>query len=123
MTRLWWCMWVLLGTALSVCEVPPEGDLPRSAPAESGATGFIHQTFRGSDGGESKYVVFVPHTYDGTSDAPALLFLHGAGQIGKDGLDQIDGGLGAAIRQREQTFPFITVFPQAQEGELGSRDS
>jgi len=110
-------MWALLGIACAGCEeIPQGGDLPMYVPVESGATGFIHKIYRGPDGVESKYVVFVPHAYDGTSVYPTILFLHGAGQVGKNGLDQIHGGLGESIRKREETFPFITIFPQAQEG-------
>jgi predicted peptidase len=117
MTRLIRCMLALVGIASSGCEdVPQGGNPPLSVPVESRTTGFIHKIYRGPDRVESKYVVFVPHDYDGKSSAPAILFLHGAGQVGKNGLDQIDGGLGEAIRKREQTFPFITIFPQAQEG-------
>ena len=109
MTRLLWCMWALLGIACAGCEeIPQGGDPPISVPVESVATGFNHKTCRGPRGVESKYVVFVPHAYDGTSVYPTILFLHGAGQVGKNGLDQINGGLGESIRKHDQTFPFIT---------------
>ena len=77
-------------------------------------TGFLSRTHRG-DSGESKYVVFVPqHVSDGKS-LPVILFLHGAGQRGDDGRSQLDAGLASAIRARQTTFPFLTVFPQCDD--------
>jgi predicted peptidase len=97
----------------------PEGE--RFPPAQSGdtartdnaRTGFINHTYRDSKGSQSKYVVFIPHAYTRETASPAILFLHGMGQSGNDGLAQAGRGLGEAIRHREQTFPFITIFPQS----------
>jgi predicted peptidase len=75
----------------------------------------VSRFHHGSYGNGSKYVVFVPHDYTGNQPAPAILFLHGLGQSGDDGLIQAGRGLGDAIRSREQTFPFITIFPQSHE--------
>jgi predicted peptidase len=87
-------------------------------------TGFLDQIYQGPDGQESKYVVFVPHSYDGNKVFPVILFLHGAGQTGTDGRLQVRGALGEAIRKQEKTFPFVAVFPQSHEGswQAGSRD-
>src|SRR5262249_34001689 len=64
------------------------------------------------------------HGYDGKKAFPLILFLHGAGQTGTDGRAQVRGALGRAIRKRETTFPFLTVFPQAHKGgwAAGSED-
>src|SRR5262249_43200392 len=68
-----------------------------------------------SDGGEAKYVLFVPHDYKGDKAYPLILFLHGAGETGTDGHKQAEVGLGPAIKKREKNFGFIAVFPQAQK--------
>jgi predicted peptidase len=81
-------------------------------------TGFVKKVLK-SDDGESKYVVFVPKDYDGTKEYPVILFLHGSGEVGTDGDKQAKGGLGKAIRDKGQIFPFITVFPQADKKSWG----
>jgi predicted peptidase len=47
-----------------------------------------------------------------------ILFLHGVGEGGEDGLLQTQVGLGPAIRQARERFPFIVVFPQARRDQL-----
>jgi predicted peptidase len=65
----------------------------------------------------AKYVVFIPHSYDGQHELPVILFLHGAGLSGTDGREQIRGALAKAIQMQEKTFPFIALFPQAHVGD------
>jgi predicted peptidase len=59
------------------------------------------------------YQVYVPADYQTKSSWPAILFLHGAGERGDDGLLQTAVGLGAAIRQNPSRYPAIVVLPQA----------
>ena len=77
-------------------------------------TGFLDFVYKGSEG-EGKYVVFVPHDYKGDKAYPLILFLHGAGETGTDGVKQTKVGLGPAIKKKEKSFPFIAVFPQSQK--------
>jgi predicted peptidase len=86
-----------------------------SARAGEAKLGFLNRVHKDADGNESKYVVFVPHDYKGDKAYPTILFLHGAGETGKDGQKQVAVGLGKAIKKREKTFPFIVVFPQSQK--------
>jgi predicted peptidase len=44
-----------------------------------------------------------------------ILFLHGHGLEGDDGWRPTTIGLGPAIKAREDSFPFIVVFPQSRE--------
>ncbi len=62
-----------------------------------------------------KYGVFVPEGYDGSKPVPVVLFLHGSGERGEDGMAPMIVGLGGAITQEPSAFPFIAVFPQARE--------
>jgi predicted peptidase len=81
-------------------------------------SGFVHKVYKGKDG-DVKYVVFVPKSYGINDDQkvyPVILFLHGAGESGTDGEKQVKTGLGKAIRDKKEDFPFITVFPQSQKG-------
>src|SRR5262249_28232582 len=85
------------------------------ANSEKPSTGFIDKVYKGADGYEAKYVVFIPADYDGKKAFPIILFLHGAGQTGTDGRNQIRVGLAPAIK-KEKTFEFIAVFPQSHKG-------
>lgn len=76
--------------------------------------GFLNRVYKGADGNESKYVLFVPHSYNGTKPYPVVLFLHGAGATGEDGRKQVSG-IAAAIRRDEKSFPAIVIFPQSQK--------
>lgn len=59
------------------------------------------------------YQVYVPRTYSSAHRWPVILFLHGAGERGSDGLAPTAVGLAAAIRQHPERWPAIVVFPQA----------
>jgi len=83
--------------------------------ADKDARGFLDRVHKDPDGEEAKYVVFVPHDYDGSKPYPCILFLHGLGESGNDGKKQATVGIGPAIKAQEKTFPFITIFPQSQE--------
>jgi predicted peptidase len=98
----------LVGFALGL--IPAAG---RSAEA----TGFVDKVYKNADGHESKYVVFVPHDYDGKKEVPVILFLHGAGETKSDqpkAKMPVEVGIGTAIKKREKTFPFLVIIPQAE---------
>lgn len=80
-------------------------------------TGFVDKVYKNADGHESKYVVFVPHSYDGTKPFPVILFLHGSGETlgDKSGKFPIEVGLAPAIKKREKLFPFLVVIPQSEK--------
>lgn len=59
-----------------------------------------------------RYQVFVPADYASKPSWPAILFLHGAGERGEDGLLPTNVGLGPAIRRNASRYPAIAVFPQ-----------
>src|SRR5262245_53534593 len=84
-----------------------------SAGGES-KTGFVNREYKGPEGA-GEYVVFVPHDYKGDKAYPLILFLHGLGESGSDGLKQTKVGLGPAIKKKEKKFGFIAVFPQSQK--------
>jgi predicted peptidase len=82
------------------------------AQAQTRETGFLDR--RASVAGRSyRYQVFVPAAYTPAQRWPVILFLHGAGERGDDGLLQTQVGLGAALRQNAARFPALIVFPQA----------
>jgi predicted peptidase len=60
-----------------------------------------------------RYQVYVPRSYDPGQRWPVILFLHGAGERGEDGLLQTVVGLGDAVRRDPARFPALVVFPQS----------
>jgi len=74
-------------------------------------TGFLDRNITVS-GKSYHYQVYVPADYTAKPSWPAILFLHGAGERGDDGLLQTNVGLAPAIRQNPSRYPAIVVFPQ-----------
>ena len=85
--------------------------LPANAAPE---TGFLNRTVA-VDGTTYRYVVFVPIEWTSNKKWPVVLFLHGAGERGDDGLMQSQVGLGGAIRVHSDRFPAIVVMPQCRK--------
>jgi acetyl esterase/lipase len=96
-------------------------ELPTPRADDSTAPGFHVRTVKAPDG-ERKYTVFVPVGYDGSKPVPVVLFLHGAGERGEDGIIPAQVGLGPAIAQDPSAFPAIAVFPQAKRTWAASSD-
>jgi len=71
--------------------------------------GFVHRTVTDGNGKDERYVVFIPHSYDGKKPYPVIMFLHGA-----DEKKPIPWGLGTYIQQHEKTFEFVTVLPHTE---------
>jgi predicted peptidase len=67
------------------------------------------------DGKQRPYVVYVPRTYDPAKTWPLVVFLHGRGERGDDGLQQTAIGIGQAIRLHPERFPCIVVMAQCPE--------
>lgn len=59
------------------------------------------------------YSVYVPRAFDPSKNWPVILFLHGAGERGADGLRSTQIGVAAAIRANPDRVPAIVIFPQA----------
>lgn len=78
-------------------------------------TGFINKTMEVRDE-ERAYAVYVPRNYDPSKPWPLIVFLHGAGERGDDGLLQTEVGLPSAIRRNAERFPAVVVMPQCPEG-------
>ncbi len=83
--------------------------------ADDKATPGFHLRTLASPQGDRKYSVYLPVGYDPNRAYPAVLFLHGSGERGTDGITSAQIGLGAAIAQHPDDFPAIAIFPQARE--------
>ena len=66
------------------------------------------------EGFETIYRLYEPEGVEGP--LPVILFLHGAGESGRDGLRQTTVGIGPAIERNPERFPALVVFPQASRG-------
>lgn len=84
---------------------------PRGAAREKEQTGFLDRVIR-LHGTAYKYQVFVPDDWSPKQKWPIILFLHGAGERGSDGLLQTEAGLPRAIRLNRSRFPAVVVMPQ-----------
>ena len=76
----------------------------------SAQTGLVARSVE-VDGTTYRYQVFVPSQWTPDVTWPVILFLHGAGERGDDGLRQLDEGL-PEILQTRSDFPAIVVMPQ-----------
>jgi poly(3-hydroxybutyrate) depolymerase len=92
---------VLFGQAQTFAQSPTSG-------------GFVSRVFQDA-AGQHKYVLFIPRNYTADKKWPVILYLHGAGERGTDGVLQTTIGLGPFVKERAATFPFFVVFPQCED--------
>jgi predicted peptidase len=79
--------------------------------AGGGETGFLNRTAK-VGAATYNYQVYVPPGWSKKQKWPVILFLHGAGERGSDGLIQTEVGIGTAIRRHAARVPAVVVFPQ-----------
>lgn len=80
-----------------------------------GETGFLDRAVT-VKGRLYPYQVYVPRDFDANRKWPMVLFLHGVGQRGTDGLQQTALGLPQAIRLNPRRYGAVVVMPQAPMG-------
>lgn len=88
--------------------------LAGAASAQRQETGFLNRTVA-VDGATYRYQVFIPADWTPDRQWPVILFLHGAGERGDDGLLQTQVGLPGAIRMHVERFPAVVVIPQCRK--------
>ena len=69
------------------------------------------------EGRTFRYQVFVPARAASPGKRPLVLFLHGSGERGDDGVKPTLAGLGPWLKENRDSFPALAVFPQVPEGE------
>lgn len=103
----------MLRTALTF--LPPLAILAAtSLLARPRETGFLNRTVT-VKGVAYRYVVYIPADWTSRKKWPVVLFLHGAGERGDDGLAQSQVGIGGAIRFHPGRFPAVIVMPQCRK--------
>lgn len=100
----------LLACLLAACMLSACASLPERM---NGA--FFERTLE-IDGKTHRYQMFVPASRAGGRSPAVIVFLHGSGERGDDGIKPTRVGIGPYIRARQADFPAIVVFPQAPEG-------
>jgi predicted peptidase len=103
-----------LALAVAILAAVLAGAVP--AAARKAETGFLDRTVT-VQGITYRYQVYVPQTWTKQQKWPVILFLHGYGERGDNGLRQTDVGLAHAIRVSPKPLPFVIVMPQCLSGQ------
>src|SRR5947207_15103542 len=84
---------------------------PPLPPAQE--TGFLNRKVE-LNGASYRFQIYVPEEFrrDEHKPWPILLFLHGRGERGSEGMFQTQIGLPLAVRDHPERWPFIIVMPQ-----------
>ncbi|HOQ33420.1 MAG TPA: accessory Sec system protein Asp2 [Candidatus Hydrogenedens sp.] len=106
---------VLIVSSIGCVHVNNEMGATQKKTGKSVCTGFINKTL---DNGKlmKRYVVYVPYEYTPQTKIPMIVFLHGAGERGQNGLVQTEVGLATSIRRHPERWQAIVVFPQCPAG-------
>ncbi|HEY1257589.1 MAG TPA: alpha/beta hydrolase-fold protein [Terracidiphilus sp.] len=84
---------------------------PRSEPRQE--TGFLNRTVT-LHGVAYHFQVYLPESFrrDERMPWPVILYLHGRGERGSEGMWQTQIGLPQAVRDHPERWPFVVVMPQ-----------
>lgn len=102
---------VVMGAVLALGCATTQSKERRIVSGRATPTGFLNKAME-VDGAARRYVVYVPADYDPGTKWPMIVFLHGMGERGRDGLLQTEVGIGHAIRRQASLYPCIVVMPQ-----------
>lgn len=83
--------------------------------------GFLFRSFD-FKGQKRHFVVYVPAEYTGKEEFPTILFLHGMGESGQDGVKQMWHGPARNLIYNRSRWPFLIVMPQKWDGRLAWTD-
>ena len=85
-------------------------------PREFQETGFLNRTVD-LHGATYRFQVYLPEDFrrDDRRQWPIILFLHGRGERGGEGMWQTQVGLPSAVRDHPERWPFIIVMPQCPQ--------
>src|SRR5579859_6913795 len=80
-------------------------------------TGFLNRAID-LHGVSYRYQVYLPQEWrrDDHRQWPVILFLHGRGERGSEGMWQTQIGLPEAVRDHPERWPFVIVMPQCPQG-------
>ena len=80
-------------------------------------TGFLNRSIQ-LHGFSYRFQVYLPDDWrrDDNKLWPIILFLHGRGERGSEGMWQTQVGLPEAVRDHPERWPFVIVMPQCPQG-------
>jgi len=80
-------------------------------------TGFLNRSIQ-LHGFTYRFQVYLPEEWrrDDSRLWPVILFLHGRGERGSEGMWQTQIGLPEAVRDHPERWPFVIVMPQCPQG-------
>jgi predicted esterase len=107
------CLLGALGRSSAAMPLP--SDL-HGRPRDFQETGFLNRTVD-LHGVTYRFQVYLPEDFrrDDHRQWPIILFLHGRGERGAEGMWQTQVGLPAAVRDHPERWPFIIVMPQCPQ--------
>lgn len=77
------------------------------------AHGFVSKVGRDP---RHRYQVYLPANWDPRQRWPVIVYLHGGGERGDDGVRPTQVGLGPVVYEQAGKFPFVVLFPQCERG-------
>jgi acetyl esterase/lipase len=89
----------------------------KSHPEPLQETGFLNRSIE-LHGSTYHFQVYLPEDWrpDDGKRWPIILFLHGRGERGSEGMWQTQIGLPEAVRDHPERWPFVIVMPQCPQG-------
>jgi poly(3-hydroxybutyrate) depolymerase len=107
---------LLIGSPLVDTQASPFAGPALSRPKNFQETGFLNRTLD-LHGVTYRFQVYLPEDFrrDDHRQWPIILFLHGRGERGAEGMWQTEIGLPEAVRDHPERWPFIIVMPQCPQ--------
>jgi len=108
--------WLALGCALCAGILPAATKSHPPQPSPPQDTGFLNRKIV-LHGVEYKFQVYLPEEWrrDDRKLWPIILFLHGRGERGSEGMWHTQIGLPEAVRNHPDRWPFVIVMPQCPQ--------
>ncbi len=113
---------VLAATTLHAAPQPGANSRATTERAQSALpehpSGFLLKTLTQPGGEQMRYSVFVPPDYTPRQSWPLILFMHGSGERGDDGLLPLTVGLPRAVMRSVERAPAVILIPQCASGDV-----
>lgn len=107
---------LLLALTAALAVVPAARAVRASHPKNFQETGFLNRSLT-LRSGTYRFQVYLPADWrpNDHKQWPIILFLHGRGERGSEGMWQTQIGLPEALRDHPERWPFIVVMPQCPQ--------
>jgi len=108
------CLFACVVVSAQAKALRGSGRHPQQSPVQE--TGFLNRTVE-LHGATYHFQVYLPEEFrrDDKKQWPVILFLHGRGERGSEGMWQTQVGLPQAVRDHPERWPFVIVMPQCPQ--------